>query len=137
MQVLCYPITYSFPTRLPNLRSRLYRDIVKTCPEDTLKTGKGIPKACSDLLNKMSTSIGGYYSYNLYDTCYVHNLGGAPVNYWSSMPNLGGALNDYPCPGMALALWLNRTDSRAALGVPADANYFSGDNGVGFNYSYV
>jgi len=48
---------------------------------------------------------------------------------------LGGAVNDYPCPGPAMDIWLNRTDVREALHVPVDSNFFDGDNGVGFNYT--
>jgi len=48
---------------------------------------------------------------------------------------LGGALNDYACPGDAMNLWLNRSDVRTALHVPLDANFFSADNGNGFNYT--
>lgn len=48
---------------------------------------------------------------------------------------LGGAVNDYPCPGAAMSMWINRTDVRAALNVPLNKAFFNGDNGVGFNYS--
>jgi len=44
----------------------------------------------------------------------------------SSNARLGGALNDYACPGNVLAEWLNRTDVRAALHVGPDWNFFSG-----------
>jgi len=48
---------------------------------------------------------------------------------------VGAAENDYPCPGLAMDIWLNRTDVRRAIHVPADSNFFDGDNGVGFNYT--
>ena len=48
---------------------------------------------------------------------------------------LGGALNDYPCGGPhAMFAWVNTTQARDALHVARDALFFSGDNGVGFNY---
>lgn len=65
----------------------------------------------------------------------MHNLG-EPRSWWSGHPRLGAAENDYPCPGNALAMWINRTDVRLALGVDPNSYYFSGDNGVGFNYRY-
>jgi len=121
----------------------LYNSIVSTCPVDTLKSGRNIPPACQTLVDKLWNGLGAYYAYNLYDECYVHDLGvkqrftpSASRTWWSSAsPNLGGAENDYPCPGSALDLWINRTDVRVALGVDPDSDFFSGDNGVGFNYT--
>ena len=47
-----------------------------------------------------------------------------------------GGLNDYPCGGSdALKIWINTTEVRNALHVAPDAFFFSGDNGVGFNYT--
>ncbi len=49
---------------------------------------------------------------------------------------LGGALNDYPCGGFSsLWYWLNTTEVRQALHVADNAYFFTGDNGVGFNYT--
>lgn len=42
---------------------------------------------------------------------------------------VGEALNDYPCPGPAMDLWINRTDVRKALTVPTNSYFFNGDNG--------
>jgi len=56
---------------------------------------------------------------------------------WSVGGNglLGGATNDYPCPGPAMAIWLNLTAVRQAIHVPINSNFFDGDDGVGFNYT--
>ena len=49
--------------------------------------------------------------------------------------SLAGALNDYPCGGPhAMFAWVNTSEARDALHVARDALFFSGDNGVGFNY---
>lgn len=46
------------------------------------------------------------------------------------------AVNDYPCDGpQAMFVWVQTPQVKAALHVAADANFFSGDNGVGFTYN--
>lgn len=99
--------------------------------------------ACQDLLDKMEDEIGGYYSYNLYDTCGKENVLSSYLNkdrkYWSSVQpsmSLHGALNDYPCGGVgAMLKWLNNSKVTKALNIPTHAFFFLTDNGVGFNYS--
>jgi len=73
----------------------------------------------------MFDEIGGYYDYNLYDECIGRNI----FNYRNLFSNnkrtwwdksaprrkVGEALNDYPCPGDAMDLWLNLTDTRILL----------------------
>jgi len=47
-----------------------------------------------------------------------------------------GAENDYPCGGpAALFSWIENAEVKKALNVPADAKFFSGDNGIGFTYN--
>lgn len=91
----------------------------------------------------MRKEIGGYYSYNLYDTCYANNVFSPNSNrkWWSSVPlsmsvteDVGGAVNDYPCPGDALNIWVNLTQARQALNVPLSSYFFNGDNGEGMHY---
>jgi len=49
---------------------------------------------------------------------------------------VSGALNNYACGGYAASfIWLQNDKVRKALNVPADAKFFSGDNGVGFTYN--
>ena len=48
---------------------------------------------------------------------------------------LGGAVNDYVCGGGdAQTVWVNQSAVRAALHVPADSDFFNGDNGEGMVY---
>merc|ERR1712194_492206 len=48
---------------------------------------------------------------------------------------MGHSMDGYPCGGTgALDEWANNAAVKKALNVEADAHYFSGDNGVGFNY---
>ena len=80
-------------------------------------------------------------------------------NYWSTVPTLGRtgnsndvlssrttsrttssralpAVNDYPCDGpQAMFAWVMTPAVKKALHVAPDANFFSGDNGVGFTYN--
>ena len=49
--------------------------------------------------------------------------------------SLGGALNDYVCGGgVAEQVWVAQAAVREALHVPAEANFFDGDNGDGMTY---
>lgn len=130
--------------------NRLYREIVSSCPESDLKSGS-LDSKCQSLVEEMNKAVGPYYSYNLYDTCYAQNIFDLRSRtYWSSSPTLTGAVNDYPCAGPALNIYINRTDVRTALSVPTDSFYFrsvvavgtlvsysliSGDNGAGFVYN--
>jgi len=98
---------------------------------------------CKALLAKADEESAGYYAYNLYDTCwYQNNLN--PPHRSKSRSTWGpparhlfrGALLDYPCGGpQALFHWLEHPDVKKALHVAPNAYFFSGDNGVGFNYT--
>ena len=48
---------------------------------------------------------------------------------------MGGALNDYPCPGAAMNIWLKLTSVKKALNIQADNRFNSADNGIGMNYT--
>jgi hypothetical protein len=113
----------------------LYQTIISSCSKADLLNGH-LNATCEALIDKMWNEIGGYYSYNLYDECYDNNIFLKNRNWWDkSLPSsLRGAENDYPCPGSAMDIWINRTDVRVALNVPVNANFFSADNGNGFNY---
>jgi len=129
----------------------LFDAITAECTEEGLKTGEGLSDTCNELLGDMYGSIGGYYDYNLYDDCTYENdlrrnrrrlTNAAPwaKNGASTVFNVvgdagaiaGGALNDYPCGGGgATDAWARSPKVMEALHVPADSNFFSGDNGVG------
>jgi hypothetical protein len=140
----------------------LYYQIKATCSDGELKNNSLSP-ACAALVNQVAGEIGGYYAYGLYDDCVYAEPVLAPMRpsqrTWFGPPpfsltpngtriggggraqhvdaSLGRAMNDYACPGDAMALWLNLTSAREAIGVPVDSYFFSGDDGIGFNYSYT
>ena len=138
----------------------LYDAIIGECGVDALKTGDGLSDTCNELLAQMWTEVGGYYDYNLYDDCIYEDdirrrrrklaaapaakaKGGAapapflPLAHLSSSPApLGAAVNDYQCGGgPAQEVWAAQPAVLAALNVPADAVFFSGDNGDGMTYT--
>ena len=143
---------------------KLYHKTKTTCPYDQL-LGYGVQvtnKDCQALLSKVDDQIGAYYAYNLYDACWYQNSLEPPKHnqsartYWSSAPSQSAllsaaaqntarttslrrslpAVNDYPCDGpQAMFVWVQTPEVKAALHVAPDANFFSGDNGVGFTYN--
>eukprot|EP00054_Salpingoeca_dolichothecata_P001865 m.21002 g.21002 ORF g.21002 m.21002 type:complete len:508 (-) comp12598_c0_seq2:103-1626(-) len=130
--------------------NKLYYQIHDTCPEADLRSGALTP-TCQALVKQMNDAIGGYFSYNLYDQCYTQDViknanersytqskGSCPANDpdcdSSSPQEVNFFSNGYPCAGDVYMLWLNQSSVRTALHVPVNANFFSGDNGVGFNY---
>jgi len=104
-----------------------YEAVLATCTEAALRDGTYASQpGCSDLLAAMAAGIGGYYEYNLYDTCdhsgdlqaaggagngagsgaggLAGGLGGAKRRSEAAaarvaMRAASGALNDYPCGG--------------------------------------
>eukprot|EP01065_Artemidia_motanka_P037852 TRINITY_DN46758_c0_g1_i1.p2 TRINITY_DN46758_c0_g1~~TRINITY_DN46758_c0_g1_i1.p2 ORF type:complete len:493 (+),score=153.40 TRINITY_DN46758_c0_g1_i1:76-1554(+) len=121
----------------------LYDDIMDPagkCPRDQLINGVQ-SKDCQALLDEMDKQVGGYYGYNLYDACWYQNLdlkagwrSSQDRSFWGP-PRLGESLNGYPCGGPgALDVWVKHATVKKALHVAADAQWFSGDNGAGFNY---
>lgn len=120
---------------------KLYNEIYRVCGVEQLKTNVTDPH-CQALIKEMDTAIGGAYAYNLYDECGKENVIAGTweqkrhQRYWSAMPPVRGALNDYPCGGAgAMTKWLETQEVKAALHIPAAASFFLSDNGVGFNYS--
>ena len=126
--------------------TKLFNALVGECTVAGLQTGVELSDACATLLAQMDDEIGGYYDYNLYDDCiYEDDIRRRQLSLANSSSssssfstpssssvatNAGGALNDYVCGGGdAQALWANAPAVRTALHVPADAYFFSGDNG--------
>ena len=148
---------------------KLWNGIMAACPMQNLTDGSSPPTGeCKALIGKVGAQLGGYFAYNLYDTCWYQNsfnphphsleaaLGarrawGPPPkdaveraerehakknNAHVRVTGLGGAENDYPCGGPgALFEWVQTAPVKAALHVAPDAYFFSGDDGVGFNYT--
>ena len=116
---------------------RNYNTINAECPIAVQKSGKGMSPACTAAVKQMDDSLGGMFDYSLYDDC-IYDEGfrrrrldddGASTTPWR------GGLNDYACPGMAMGIWLNRSDVRAALNVQPNNRFNSADNGIGMNYT--
>jgi len=81
----------------------------------------------------MYVEIGGFFEYSLYDRCWYENGDKPPTD---KTRRVLGALNDYPCgAGYANDMWIKNAAVKTALNVDPDANFFSGDNGIGFTYN--
>jgi len=123
----------------------LYNQIAAKCPQADLKSND-LSAECKDLVAMVSKEVGGYYGYNLYDDCNRSGTFGA-VNlldsesnrkYWgppSLTESTAGEFDGYSCPGTSMSKWLSLNATREALHTVPGANFFSGDNGVGFNYT--
>jgi len=119
---------------------KTYDAIIDTCTMAKLKYpgADGLSDQCNDLLATMADEIGGYYDYALYDDCtYQNGLLKSPyLAHLQWRLGDGGALNDYTCgSGEAMEYYVTVPEVRDALHVSQDSNFFSGDNGVGFNYT--
>eukprot|EP01062_Namystynia_karyoxenos_P010911 TRINITY_DN1389_c0_g2_i1.p2 TRINITY_DN1389_c0_g2~~TRINITY_DN1389_c0_g2_i1.p2 ORF type:complete len:550 (+),score=221.87 TRINITY_DN1389_c0_g2_i1:77-1651(+) len=99
--------------------AKLFNSIMATCTDAALRDGTYTRKpGCQALITEMYKAVGGYYSYNLYDTC-VHQ---GPFLGREGRGELAGALNDYACGGdESLGKWVDRADVRKALNVPENA----------------
>lgn len=120
--------------------TQTYNEIQKSCSQDELYYGVKT-SACRAALNKMDEEKGYAFGYGLYDECYDFDLG---ATGWDAPQPHGKAVSSsyerhsmdgYPCGGTGgLNKWAKNAAVKEALNVAPDANYFSGDNGVGFNY---
>ena len=73
----------------------------------------------------------GYFDYSLYDDCIYDEGFRRRLEDDDTAPRRGlGGLNDYACPGIAMDIWLNRTDVREALHIQPDNRFNSADNGA-------
>merc|ERR1712226_1110647 len=103
--------------------------------------------------------MGYNFAYNLYDECYDFDLSMVtwdfPRPLWRTLPLARASfsssrrlrsnndnfyeehhMDGYPCGGTAvLKQWTHRAEVKRALHVAADAYFFDGDNGVGFQYN--
>ena len=121
------------------MSTKTYDKVKDVCGgEDTLKhpeANGGLSDACNDELSKMDNEIGGYYEYALYDDCTYEN-GLLKGNARPKHTEWRGALNDYTCGGGdVMEMYANVTEVRDAFHVSQDSYFFSGDDGIGFNYT--
>jgi serine carboxypeptidase-like clade I len=125
-----------------------FNKIVKTCGEPSLRSGN-LTAACSALVQQFNDALGGYYGYNLYDTCsgggvflpgHVKHAGWSrkvPINPHrrkGRSPLSPVTHTGYECSGSAMDVWVALPQVRTALGVAVNSNFFDTDNGVGFVY---
>jgi len=124
--------------------NELYNLIKSNCNEDMLRGIVKLNSTCSGLIEQVSEEVGYFYPYNLmnacpYDAMNKHGMNKALGSRRATYQAISGkkhysGLNS-PCLGTAMADWLNRSDTLAALGAPADTNFINLDNGHGFDYS--
>jgi len=137
---------------------KTYREIKAVCPEAELFDGvKDTNKACKNALDKMDEEKGYNFGYNLYDECYDFALSESPKRWYEQSqygpqtprPRRSQAprsveppaglekwhMDGSPCGGTdVLPDWVNTPAVKKALHVAANAQFFTGDNGVGFTY---
>jgi len=113
---------------------QMFDNIMATCPVANLKSGQGLSAACQALIAQMYTDLGGYFTYDLYDNCpsQIYKRKRQHNNIWPYPPFPGPG---FPCAGDALPIWMNLTETKAALNVQADAFWFNADDGDGFSYT--
>ena len=113
---------------------RNYAEIMRECPDEVQRTGKGESAACAKALKQMDDNLGGMFDYSYYDDCIYDESfrRRRRLEQGEAAPWRGG-LNDYACPGDAMTVWLNRSDVRKALNIQPDNRFNSADNGVGMN----
>eukprot|EP00300_Choanocystis_sp_HF-7_P018936 c20187_g1_i1.p1 GENE.c20187_g1_i1~~c20187_g1_i1.p1 ORF type:complete len:515 (-),score=112.60 c20187_g1_i1:67-1611(-) len=128
-----------------------YQNIQLSCTEAELHAKAPLSPRCQTALQQMSSEIGGYFAYGLYDECFYDDLFAPHATsrftnlkpsikdgVWvrPSVSELQAALNDYPCGGgVAFSKWVTTPAVKAAFHVAPDAFFFAGDNGVGFVYN--
>jgi len=129
--------------------TKTYNEIMEKCGEEQLYHGVTTSE-CRAALDKMDEEKGYAFGYGLYDECYDFDLSklkwDAPKPHGRSVSSKAKAVGDHdyephymdgtPCGGTgALDKWAKHSDVMRALHAPEDSFYFSGDNGVGFNYN--
>jgi carboxypeptidase C (cathepsin A) len=121
--------------------TKTYNEIQQACSEEELSCG-ATSSACKAALDKMDEEKGYSFGYGLYDECYDFDLSAtrwdAPRPHGKTPRSSGyerHSMDGSPCGGSgSLSAWAKHAAVKEALHVAKDANYFSGDNGVGFNY---
>lgn len=123
--------------------TKTYNEIQQKCSREELFYGVET-QSCKKALDKMDEEKGYAFGYGLYDECYDFDLS---AQKWDASRPLGKSrrladggyerhsMDGTPCGGSGvLSAWATHSAVKKALHVSADGNYFSGDNGVGFEY---
>jgi len=120
--------------------TKTYNEIQMECSSDELYYGVS-SSGCKAALNKMEEEKGYNFGYGLYDECYDFDLS---ASRWDAARPYGKiatggyekhSMDGFPCGGSGvLSKWAKHAAVKEALHVASNANYFSGDNGVGFEY---
>jgi hypothetical protein len=127
----------------------LYDRIMAVCGEATLRAGNySLDPQCYALLMEMQAESGGYNRLDIYDDCYARPLsaeGARRLGRRAVQRLHAGGLSEkllrpewddhtYPCGGdAALAAWVNRSDVKKALHVPAWKDFWeAGANWSGY-----
>jgi len=117
-----------------------FEAILAQCPMEILKTGpiSALPADCQALLATADAECPGnaFYGYNYLDQCPPDPFSAGRSGRGGDTPPPPAQPSGYPCGGDgALTKWITLPETKAALHIPADANYWSFDNGEGFVYN--
>eukprot|EP00924_Labyrinthula_sp_SR-Ha-C_P002183 maker-scaffold_19-snap-gene-3.5-mRNA-1 protein AED:0.01 eAED:0.01 QI:48/1/1/1/1/1/3/12/494 len=123
------------------ISTRLYKKVYKVCEKFVHDGVQGDKSECYDAYSDMRKQVGYYFDYNLYDECWDEGLFPNATSIESCLPHFERKLpeyKEYPCGGgEILEKYIDTPEFREAFHIPEDVKFFSGDNGVGFNYTSV
>jgi serine carboxypeptidase-like clade 1 len=90
---------------------------------------------CKAHLARLESEAGAFYEYDIYSECWYDADFGPPSS--AKLLRQYGIGGDEFCGGdAALTAWTADLKVRRALNVASDSTFLSGDNGVGFTYTY-
>jgi len=107
-----------------------YRRVMEICGKEALTDGSyRFDKTCTLALSEFDDEIGGYFVYNLYDTCSGDNDNLDNFLQWKPR-GYGAALNDYVCGGARVFdVYTNLTEVATQLHVGQGDFFWGIDNG--------
>lgn len=117
-----------------------FEAVLAACPMQILRYGPmdNAPPDCQAAVSRTEQECPGnaYYGYNYLDQCPVFNFDKSVGVGAAAGPPVPLEPSGYPCGGdQALAAWITLPETKAALHVDPNSNYWSFDNGEGFVYS--